>query len=115
MTQLSGASPRAQAATAIMSVRSERRNGRLPGVSDVMTRAAPRRRGSRERTAKGEGWPPSFRDGQGRIPRPVEPPLVPPQQVVQGVVLGMSLQPECSPDRLAAEFLRQAADEARTE
>src|SRR5271157_5308739 len=58
---------------------------------------------------------PSIHDREGRIPRSVEPPLVPPQQILEHVVLLLLFQQEGGCDRLAAVFLCQAADETRTE
>src|SRR4051812_40235548 len=57
----------------------------------------------------------SFRQGQGRIPRPIEPPLVSPHQVFQHITLFMLAHQEGRLDRLDPAFPHQATDKARTD
>src|SRR4051812_42541519 len=46
----------------------------------------------------------SAHQGEGRIPRSVEPPLVPPQQILQEISLVVLAQEEGGPDRLVPAF-----------
>src|SRR5436305_8176484 len=57
----------------------------------------------------------SVHQGQGRIPRSIEPPLVSPHQVFHHIILFVLAQQEDSLDRLDTAFSYQATDKARTD